>query len=201
MKRVGALSLRSLLFPLFFLFLCSCWIPENFVARVDVHRDGGYSFVYDGTLAFAPVLAAVSQGALSEEDKEELKEMALELKDENGYQEFRYVGRGRFDVLAEKKGASGETYYFMSESTKIFAIEYPDDGTLKISALRPAGDVVRQLSSIGVTMSGKLNVTVPWGTKVIRHNADREPFFFGLFGAYSWDIEEPDADPFMLLEL
>jgi len=191
--------LLSMVTAVSLLFLIGCWIPENFVAHIEVERDGGYTFTYDGSLAFAPVLPAVKEGSLTEKDERELRNMAEELKEETGYKEFRYTGRGRFKIYAEKKGFPGESYHFMSESMKIFSILPRNDGSLKISGVRPGDKVFKQLRSIGAKMTGKLIVSVPWGMQVIDHNAQSKPVFFGLFGGYTWEIDEPDDDPFIIV--
>lgn len=183
------------------LALAGCWIPEKFDARVDVHRDGSYDFVYDGTLAFAPVLFRADNGFLSQREEDELRQKAVSFREESGYREFRYIGNGRFKVRAEKHATPGEEYYFMSEGTKLFAVESPGDGMLSIEGVTPAEDIVRQLSSSEDSLSGTLTVSVPWGAKVLRHNADREPFFFGLFGDYSWEITDLQSMPFIEIQL
>ena len=181
------------------LLLSGCWIPENFVAHVKVQRDGGYTFTYDGSLAYAPVLPMAHDGSLTEKDERELRNMADELKQETGYEVFRYTGKGRFKIYAVKKGLPGESYHFMSESMKIVSILPRNDGSLKISGVRPSEEVFKKLRSIGASMTGKLTVSVPWGMQVLDHNAQSEPVFFGLFGGYTWEIDEPDDDPYIIV--
>jgi len=127
--------------------------------------------------------------------------MEGQMKSENDYKKVRYTGNGRYKVFVEKKGLPGENYYFMSKDAKIFSVESLNNGSLKISGIRPSDEIIEQLRTIGAKMSGKLNVSVPWGAKIVQHNAQREPFFFGLFGAYTWEINDPDADPFIVIEL
>lgn len=191
--------LLSMVTAVCLLLLAGCWIPENFVAHVKVQRDGGYTFTYDGSLAYAPVLPMAHDGSLTEKDERELRNMAEDLKQETGYRELRYTGKGRFKVFAEKKGLPGEGYHFMSESMKIVSIQPRSDGSLKISGMRPSEEVFKKLRSIGASMTGKLTVSVPWGMQVLDHNAQSEPVFFGLFGGYTWEIDEPDDDPYIIV--
>ena len=61
------------------LILSSCWIPENFEAKVVVNKDGSYTFTYDGTLTFGLALAAAKEGSLSASDEAELQKEAAKM--------------------------------------------------------------------------------------------------------------------------
>ncbi|RXK87982.1 hypothetical protein EST62_05590 [Chlorobaculum sp. 24CR] len=183
-------------------FLAGCLVPENFVATVRVDRDGGYNFKYDGTMAFLPAVAESKKGKNDDKNEKELVALGQKVvKEDSSFKEYRYIGNGRYKVLAEKVGLPGESYFFMSKGSKFFSIQPGENGTIKISGFRPSAQVVSQLSSLGVKINGKLSVSVPWGAKIIKHNADQEPFFFGLFGSYIWAIDKPDADPNIIIKL
>ena len=66
--------LFSFVTVLFLVVLSGCWVPENFVANVQVDKDGGYTFVYDGTLAFWPALAAIKEGSFDKKMEEEQRD-------------------------------------------------------------------------------------------------------------------------------
>jgi hypothetical protein len=182
------------------LFITGCWIPEDFTANVKVNNDGSYTFTYDGTLTYAPALAAAKDGSLRQKDEVEFRKEGEKIRREPGFKDVKYLGKGRYKVLVEKTGKRGETYFFMSREMKIFAIQPQKDGSVRISAIRPSLKDINELKSIGAKMAGTLTVSVAQGVKVVKHNAQSEPSFYGLWGGYKWEIKSPDADPFIIVK-
>ena len=198
-KNLRVLPLVTITSILLFL-LSGCWIPEDFDCKVKVTKNGSYTFTYNGTLTFAPALAAAKEGSLSQKDEAELKEEGEKLRSEPGFKDVNYIGKGRYKVLVEKVGKPGEPYYFLSDMVKIFAIQPQKDGSVRISATRPSKKDIAELKSMGAKMAGTLTVSVAQGVKVVKHNAESEPKVFGLFGGYKWKIESPDADPIIIVK-
>jgi hypothetical protein len=180
--------------------LSSCWIPENFDAKVTINKDGSYAFTYDGTLTFALALAAAKEGALSAHDENEIQKEAIKMRQEPGFKKVDYQGKGRFRVVVERFAKQGEPLYFVSRELQIFAIVPQPDRTIKVSAVRPKADDLKQLNEIGAKIGGTLSVSVANGVRVLKHNAESEPSFFGLFGSYKWQIKSPAADPVILVQ-
>lgn len=182
------------------LTLSSCWIPENFDAKVTINKDGSYLFTYDGTLTFGLALAAAREGSLSARDEAELQGEAAKIRQEPGFKKVEYQGKGRFKVLVEKIGKPGEPFYFISREMQVFAILPQPNRTVTVTGIRPKAEDLQQLNSIGAKIDGTLSVSVANGVKVIRHNAESEPTLFGLIGAYKWQIKSPAADPMIIVQ-
>lgn len=183
-------------------FLAGCLVPENFVASVRIDRSGGYNFKYDGTMAFLPAVAESKKGKNDKKDDKDLIALGEKvMKDDSNMKEYKYIGDGRYKVIAEKVGLPGESYFFMSKGSRFFSIQPGENGTMKISGFSPSAQLVRELNSLGVKINGKLSVSLPWGAKVIEHNANHVPFFFGLFGSYVWDIDKPNVEPNIVIKL
>jgi hypothetical protein len=193
-------SMRLLILSILLLALTGCWIPENFDTRVTINKDGSYTFTYDGTLTYAMALAAAQKGALSTKDEAELQKEGEKLRREPGFKKVDYQGKGRYKVLFEKAVNRGEPFYFLSQELKFFAVLPQADRTVTITAVRPSQDAIQQLNSIGAKIEGTLSVSIASGVQVVRHNAESEPMFFGLFGAYKWQIKSPNADPMMVVK-
>jgi len=181
--------------------LWACWIPENFDVKVEINKDGSYTFTYDGTLTYALALAAAAKGELSAKDEAELTKDADELRRESGFKKVEYQGKGRYKVYAERSGKSGEPLYFISREMAFFTILPKDNHTLEVAAVRPKKADVDQLNSIGAKFEGTLSVSVPFGFKVVKENADSKPMVFGLLGSYKWQIRTPDANPEIVVQL
>jgi hypothetical protein len=192
------------------LLLGGCFVPEKFSANIVIHKDGSYTYTYDGTLVF--VLAQAGKADLFD-DEAVLREIAVGLRQFERVQKAEYLGKGRYAVSIERFAARGETSYFLNkeetsyflgkehEELKLFSIEPQPDGVILIRAWRPDAKVMRQLNEIGVKIDGKidgaLTVTVESGVTVLKHNAEAEPSLFGLVGGYKWRIKGPDADLYM----
>ena len=199
MKRnLRSLSL-VLMTGIFFLLLSGCYVPENFDIKVKVNKDGSYVFSYDGTLVNVFALSEAKKGPLSKGDEAGLEKEAEAMRREPGFKEVKYLGSGRYKVVVEKTGKPGETYYFLSRELRILAIEPQKDGSMQISSIRPQKKEIVELGSIGLKVAGVLTVSVARGVKILRHNAQKVPRFFGLFGAYVWEIKSPDANPVIVL--
>ena len=180
--------------------LSSCWIPENFDAKVTINKDGSYAFTYDGTLTFGLALAAAKEGALSAHDENEIQKEAIKMRQEPGFKKVDYQGKGRFRVVVERFAKQGEPLYFVSRELQIFAIVPQPDRTIKVSGVRPKAEDLKQLNEIGANIGGTLSVSVANGVRVLKHNAESEPSFFGLFGSYKWQIKSPAADPIIIVQ-
>ena len=191
--RLGIVSVLLLLFT-------SCWIPENFDTKITINKDGSYTFTYDGTLTFGPALAAAQQGGLSAKDEAEFQKEGETLRREPGFKKVDYQGKGRYKVLFEKAGNRGGRFYFVSQELKFFAVLPQADRTITVTAVRPSREEMQQLNSIGAKIEGTLSVSVANGVEVVRHNAESEPAFFGLIGAYKWQIKSPNADPVIVVK-
>jgi hypothetical protein len=181
--------------------LCGCWIPENFDTRVSMNKDGSYVFDYDGLLGYVPAIQAASMGAPDARLDGELKKAADELRREPGFRKVDYVGKGRFRVSFEKAGKPGEAFHFLSKDLDFFSVLPQPDHTIRVEGTRPKADVMQQLQQIGAHPDGTLSVSVPYSTKVLNHNANSEPMFFGLIGSYKWNIKSPAAGPAMVVQL
>jgi hypothetical protein len=193
-------SARLWIISILLLVLTSCWVPENFDTKITINKDGSYTFTYDGTLTYGLALAAAQKGALSAKDEAELKMEGDKLRREPGFKKVDYQGKGRYKVLFEKAGNRGEPFYFLSQEMKFFAVLPQADRTVTVTAVRPSQEDIQQLNSIGAKIEGTLSVSVANGVQVVRHNAESEPTFFGLFGAYKWQIKSPTADPVIVVK-
>jgi hypothetical protein len=188
-------STRLLIVSILLVALSGCWIPENFDAKVTLNKDGSYTFIYDGTLAFALAVAAAKDRALSANDEAQLRREAETLRREPGIKSVEYQGKGRYKVLFEKSGKPGEPLDFLG----ICSIRRQPDGTVAISGARPSRKDLEELNRLGANIDGQLSVSVPFRSTVVRHNAQSEPSFWGLFGAYKWEIKSPGANPVIIV--
>jgi len=188
-------AILCLLFP----FIAGCWIPENFVAKVNVNKDGSYDFTYDGTLAYALALVRAKKGSLSTHDEAELQQEASKIRQEPGFKKVEYLGTGRYKVFFQRSCKPGEPLYFTSSDNTIVSVLRQPDGTVVVAGWRPSKEKLAQLDSIGAKVEGTLSVSVASGVTVVRHNAQTEPTFFGLLGTYKWQINSPGADPVIVV--
>jgi hypothetical protein len=182
------------------LLIAGCWVPERFEAKVTVHRDGTYSFVYNGTLAHVLVALAIKKGeAIPEKIHTDLKAQVAATAQSPGFRSATYVGDGRVKVLFEQKFKADESYHFPSQLNKALSIVPQGDGTLRIEAAASDANSVKRLNEIGLKYDGTLTVATERGVEMVKHNAQSEPKLFGLIGSYGWKITAPDQQPLMIV--
>jgi hypothetical protein len=96
-----------LLLALLTVALLGCWVPEDFVASLDIKADKTFTLTYDGLLAFGPALAEIKEhGRLSSQDESELKRQEADLRKERGVQDVTYVGNGRYKLRYVMSGTA-----------------------------------------------------------------------------------------------
>jgi hypothetical protein len=178
--------------------LSGCWIPEEFDAKVAINADGSYTYSYSGILTFAPAFVDAKQGTLDAHGEAKVAELIPQLR-QNGFRKADYLGKGRFSVSFERTIAKGQPSYFLSKEWQIFFIGYQGDGNLVVGAYRPDANTLQQLNALGAKVNGTLSVTVGRGLQVLKHNAESEPWLYGLLGNYSWTIKSPEANPFIII--
>lgn len=191
--------LRVIASLLLILATAGCLIPEKFTAKIIFNNDGGYTYSYDGTFAFALALAAVKDGKLSTADELALKREEEKIRKEPGFKSVSYAGNGRYDVKYELHRKAGEPTFFVSKDMSFFSIIPKQDGSIEVKGLSLSKNDIAQLSSIGSKIDGVLKIEVGKGYDVVKHNASVTPKFFNLVGNYEWSIRNPSEAPFMLI--
>lgn len=187
-----------LMFGLVIALLClqsACYLPEDFNVSINVKKDGSYTFNYEGRLVFALALASMKEGKITKSDEKQLKEQEKELRQAPEIQKAKYVGKARYEVIAEKTGGAGEDYYFLSKEVSIFSITHPDDGTVRIESFELAEKDVSQIQALDVNVGGTLSIAVDKGLKVLEHNADKVSA-----GLYQWRINNPGEAPKIVIQ-
>lgn len=193
------LSVIILLFLVVILF--SCLFPEKFEAKIKVNKDETYSLCYDGILTFVLAKAAeIEQGKLTAKDEKDIKNLEQEFKKDPDVKKVNYISHGQFKVLYERKGTLNSPIYFLNNEIKIFSIIPRKDKKVEINGMKLSRKDMEQLQKLKMKVDGRLEVST--NAKVIKHNASSEPQFFGLLGAYKWQIKSvSDPAPEMLIQL
>lgn len=184
------------------ILLSSCFYPETFNATLNIDKSGSYSFVFDGTLVFLTFEQKKDEPLLTDKDPQKIKELEEELKKDPNFQEVKYSGKGRFKVHYRQEGAikPNAKTTLLGKSCEIVHIRPIQPGQVLIKGANLDGVDIQYLKRLDFRLAGKLTITTT--AKVIRHNADRSPWFFGLSGAYEWQFSlSPFPAPWMLLKL
>lgn len=193
---VGVIALISML------LLSSCFYPETFDTILHIEKNGAYSFVFDGTLVFISQDQQKDEMLFHDKDIEKVKELEGILKKNKHFQEIKYIGKGRFKVLFRHEGviAPNQELKFIDDHCAILRIESGEPGQVIVKGATLEKGARQYLKKSNVNLSGKLTITT--NARVIRHNADRSPWLFGLLGSYEWHFSlSPFPEPWMLLQL
>jgi hypothetical protein len=194
------MQVSRLLLLLPVLLLSSCLIPEKFTAKLHVTKDYGYTFEYDGVLAYGPALGEIAQhGSLPTKADNELREgTANTFKKEEGFDRASYQGNGRWKVHFKKSGVLADTTKLFGDQLPIVTLRRAAGGNVSIKVMTVDAKIAQQLKKVHFVIDGKLEITTDM--TVVRHNATATPTLFGLFGGYGWKItSEKLTSPSMTL--
>jgi hypothetical protein len=177
------------------LILSGCLFPEKFATKVDVNSDTSYHILMSGTAAYVP---AVMQIASSKKPLSDKEERSLQLESERmgkaeGIKKVSYAGNGRFDIQIDAAKNAGQP----SNIFDFFKVSTDKDGVMTISSPRTTDEDKKQLTKLGLGISGTLDVSLPRNAEVISSNATSSPMLFGLLGTHSWKIGSVDVSPMM----
>lgn len=174
--------------------LAGCLVPEQFSAEVKVSADGSYIFKYAGVTAY---LVALSKVHNSDKDNALYQADAEKMLRRPEFKKAEYLENGRYDLEIEYHKKPGESLKMFD----VFSVSTDKDGVMTISTVLVKPKDRQQLEDVGVAIDGKLSVSLPSNAEVISHNATSTPYFFGLFGDYSWDIRSFDQQPMMKVKI
>ena len=181
-----------------FLTLSGCYVPEKFVATLDIHPDKSSTYRYEGTMAnFLAVIGLTGGGKLSNADEATLKKEVVNLSKEPRVKKVSYKGDGRYDFSILEEHKLGDKY----SAEALVKVTSDTKGLMIISSNKVDANDLLQLKEAGIKLDGKLLVNLPNNVDVISHNATTSPSFFGFIGGYSWTIGKgvPTQAPQMVL--
>lgn len=186
------------------LSLSACWLPEKFDAELKVENSGATHFNYDGTLTYAMALAAEKEGELNAKDEKEIAGLSQKLKESKLFTSVDYLGKGRFKVQSKLQKKLGEPFYFLGKNGVNFFSVTTNPSNPKILHIKgvkitPKG--LKQFKEIGAKVEGSFTVKLGGDIKVLKHNAQSEPKWWGFVGDYEWKIKSPDEQPMMDIKL
>lgn len=188
-KSVGKLIICASIIASF-LLLFGCFIPEKFKVTCEIDKKGTYSFRYEGTVVFAPVLGREEK--LTPKDEKEIEELGKGmLSKEPTISNFSYEGQGRFKIVDSEEGKTRGTVGF-------FEFRVIDDNILELRAVKIKESYITELKKVEFRPDGVFQLTT--NAKVLKHNATDEP---GLFSkSYKWEIKDLKSDlPYIQLEM
>ena len=166
-----------------------CFVPEEFVATLEIDKDRNFQFTYDGTLVFAPSLSQIKQnGSLSVSEEAAMAQGVAELRRKPGVVSAAYAGRGRFRVQYREVGALTPGRALFMDLGKF---EADPSGGIRISgpAMNPADQ--RAMADLGLKLDGTIRLKS--AIRVVEHNASSTPWFGGRFGSYKWQVASAEA--------
>lgn len=205
------LAARLTLLPLLALLLCGCLVPDHYIGRVKVERDGTYKVFAEGLAVHVESVRALRaleaeqrSGALKPEDAKKrkgeiegrLKAELETLRKDPRVQGLNSVGEGKVRFTVGGTWTIDRSVLVFSELAQPVAYAIAPDGTIRLrvkDAIPP-----REAKSLGLKTEGNLSVVLAEGIEVLEHNAQIVPK--SPAGAYRWTISGPD-DPLPYLKI
>jgi hypothetical protein len=195
------------------LLLSGCWVPEHYMSRIKIERDGSYKVSIEGTAvhpeawrAMKRVEAEARAGKLKPEElkKAQVEALAPLLKDlealkaDKRVEYANSIGDGRVRFSFSGGWAINRNLMVSSELTSPIEYGVGADGTLRLRVK----DAVEgpEARALGVKTEGSLAVALAEGIEVLEHNAQKVPT--SPLGAYRWSIGPgPGKPPYLKIRL
>lgn len=193
--------------------LAACWVPETYMARIKIERDGSYKVYMDGTAVDGDTARALrkagaeakgghqSEGSAKQpqaDPQEPLRKQIAELKKQGLVQDANLIGGGRVRFVLAGAWRMDKSLLVFNELKEPLAYTVLSDGTIRIYVkdARPT----REAKSLGVKPDGDLSVVLAEGIEVLEHNAQKVPT--SPAGAYRWTINAQTTQaPYMRIRL
>jgi len=206
-------AVRPLLLFALALVLAGCLVPDRYIARVKIERDGAYKVMAEGTAvdvettrALRALAAEERGGQLKPDDakkrREEiegrLREEVAKLKGDKRVQELAAIGGGRVRFSVGGTWRIDRSVLVFSELAEPVAYSIGQDGTIRLRVK----DAVpgREAKALGIKTDGNLAVVLAEGIEVLEHNARTAPT--SPYGAYRWVVTGPDdPQPYLKIRL
>lgn len=206
-RKTPTTSLLALLLALLLpLLLGGCWVPERYMARIKVERDGSYKATIEGTAvhpntwrALKRLDADAKSGKLKPEDLKKAQAEALApllkeiegLKGDKRLEHVSSIGDGR--VRFGFSGTWKMDRRLMIASERSTPVDYAvgQDGTLRLR-VKDAVETA-EARGLGITTEGTVSVALAEGIEVLEHNARKAPST--PHGSYRWDIGPGSTTP------
>ena len=193
---------RSILFlALAAILLSSCFIPDNYDLTIDVQKDGSYTFNYEGEFNYAPAMEAVINGEYDEKAEEDLQEIIEDLKESEGFEKVKDLGKGKIKIEVNATKDDGSDYYFLDKDLRFFSVVNDDEGQLIITGFNVDENSKNEVDKFNTKLKGKLTVTLPKKMKVKSDNADMKIKLDKKKVQYEWYLDVNSEKPEMVIKL
>lgn len=179
--------------------LAGCWVPERYMARIKIERDGTYKVHVEGTAVHPDAYRAMKRldadirtGGLKPEEQKKRQAEALDpllkdlaaLKDDKRIEAVSSIGDGRVRFSLDGAWAINRSRLVSSELATPLAYGVGADGTLRLRVK----DAVEgaEARALGLKTEGTLTVSLAEGIEVLEHNAQKAPT--SPAGSYRWSV-------------
>jgi len=193
--------------------LGGCFVPEHYIARVKIERDGSYKFYAEGT-ALDPVVWNALRTMPTEEKGAKLKPEELQkrrdgllaplladiakAKGDTRVENMVSIGDGRIRFSLGGLWRMDTTFLIFRELLVPLAYAVGQDGTLRIRVKDAPPS--REARALGMQVTGDVSVSVAEGVEVLEHNALKAPT--SPTGAYRWHIDADTKEaPYLRIRL
>ena len=183
LKRILPFALAGII-----LTLAACMVPEKFTAEYEIKPDGGYAFVYEGTM-----VDALSRMARLEAEKEgedmpaadNLQELVGAFKSDPRVIEFKEVSKETYQVRMEDKGNIKEalTVHFIDDKLDYWRLIYSAEAntvTLEIAPLK-----AKDLDEVQVKIDGSFEIKTD--CEIVSSTVELDESFFS--NTYSFKVD------------
>lgn len=177
------------------LIASGCVMPKDFEARLDVRKDGGYAFAYDGSIVVLGMLADLQKGVMNEEDEKKIStDLIAEIQKDKNISDVSYLGKAVFKLTYKAEGNFDDEPMMMGmKEMPICTLEKSPDGSVVVFRFLPDADEIREADDFpegSRSPKGTIVVTSELEVTSTAGDPDKSP----TANTYTWSIDGMDGE-------
>lgn len=167
------------------LLLTACFVPEKFDMAVRFSPDGSYSYKYEGTAAYYPIVRLAKTEGLKPKDQAEFEREAAKQAAKEGFKKFDKIGLGQYSIVIEAVKPPNTT----SKVLDNLSISGPNkDGIYVVAGFTAKELNESDFKKIGIVIDGNFEVTLPENAEIKNTNGKVGKSMFSSTKTVSWKV-------------
>jgi hypothetical protein len=180
-----------------------CMMPKEVTAKLNIKKDSGYVFAYEGSVVSLAMLSDLEGGKMDKAaEKKVADDIVGEMKKDKNLSSVAYAGAGVFTIVYKAEGNVNEAPLIVGmREMPFFALAASDDGSRAVFQFLPDCEpeiLKEEFPASGLSPKGTIELI----TELPVESSVGDPAKAALSNTYTWKVDGIDGPlPAMTLKL